>query len=212
MKKWKKWTIGITLTLTLTITVLYFIKQKQIRDFKLNYILAQHETKQSILDYATLKQIPGEILIAKDTSGYDNIFSLFAPGNIIVLDSNNKIVDCNFGNYNGTCYFDIAENICEDFDFSETKYNHKITDSTLVNTLKTSTIFLTNYSWNDTIKNDYTVIYCWAKWMKTSHTNEGSVQKIAECIKQNKSRKILLLSVNTDCVAPWYPMTAELPN
>ncbi len=212
MKKWKKWTIGITLTLTLAIAVLYFIKQKQIRDFKLNYILAQHETKQSILDYATLKQIPGEILIAKDTSGYENIFSLFAPGNIIVLDSNNKIVDCNFGNYNGTCYFDIAENICKDFDFSGTKYNHKITDSTLVNTLKTSTIFLTNYSWNDTIKNDYTVIYCWAKWMKTSHTNEGAVQKIAECIKQNKSRKILLLSVNTDCVAPWYPMTAELPN
>lgn len=212
MKKWKKWTMGIILTLVLAVTTLYFIKQKQISDYKLNYIPAQHETKQSILDYAALKAIPGEILIAKDTSGYDNIFDLFAPGNIIVLDSNNKIVDCNFGNYNGTCYFDIVDNICNDFDFSKSNYNHKITDSTFVNTLKTSTTFLTNYFWNDTIKNDYTVIYCWAKWMKSSYTNEGAVQKIADGLKNNKKRRVLLLSVNTDCVAPWYPITAELPN
>lgn len=212
MEKWKKWTLGICLTLLIAVTALYLIRQQQIKEYNLNYIPAQHETKQSILDYATLKGIPGEILIAKDTIGYENIFNLFAPGNIIVLDSNNNIVDCNFGNYQGSCYFDIAENICNNFNFTQSKYNHKIVDSILVNTLKSSTTFLTDYAWNDTIRNDYTVVYCWAKWMKSSHTNEGAVQKIAECIKNNKNIKALLVSVNTDCVAPWYPITAELPN
>jgi hypothetical protein len=213
MKTWKKWTLGIALTLIIAITVLYLIKQKQIREFRANFVPAQHETKQSMLDYAALSGIPGDILVAKDTVGYENIFDLFAPGNIIVLDANNNIVDCNFSDYHGSCYADIADYICNDFDFTKSKYDHKITDSTLVNRLKSSTVSLaTDSAWNETAKNDYTVIFCWAKWMKISHTNEGKVQKIGECIKNNTKYKIALVSVNTDCVAPWYPVTAELPN
>lgn len=212
MKKWKKWTVSILSILFIAILSLYFIRQKQINDFNLNYIGAKHENRQSILKYISKKNIPGEILIAKDTLAYERIFELFAPGNIIVLDSKNNIVDCNFGNYQGSCYSDIAEQICNDFSFLESEYNHKIVDSSLVNTLKSSTISLTTFSWDDFKEYDFTVIFCWAKWMKSSYTNEGAVQKIAECIKRNKTKKVLLLSVNTDCVSPWYPMSAKLPD
>lgn len=211
MKKWLKWTLGILLLLIITVFILFIIRKKQISEFKASYIPAQHETQQSILDFAQQHNIAGEILIARDTNAFEKVNHLFAPGNIFVLDSEMKIVDINYGNYQGSCYFDIADHICDNFNFSGSKYNHEITDTVFVHDLISSTTFLTNYSWDKVKGYDYIVCYCWAKWMKTSYTNEGAVQKIIRCIKENSKHKILLVSINSDCVAPWYPITTELP-
>ena len=211
MKKWVKWTLGIILFLVLTIVALYVIRLYQIKKFNENFIPAQHETQQSILDYARQKQLSGEILIAKDTTGFEKVAHLFAPGTIFVLDKQKKIVDINYGNYGGSCYFDIADHICDDFNFSKSKYNHKIVDTTFLSDLTTSTAFITNFTWDSARNYDYIVTFCWAKWDSTSYSNEGAVQKIINGIKSNTKRKVLLLSVNADCVAPWYPLDTELP-
>jgi len=211
MKKWKKWTLGILLTFALAILVLFAVGKYMQRAYAKNYVQPQHETKQSILDYAKEKGIPGEILFAKDTAAFAKVLKYFQPGTMIVLDSENKIVDMNAANHNGSCYFDIADDICNDFNFSKSKYDHKINDSTLVSRLKSNTTFLTNYAWQETNTYDYTIIFCWAKWMKTSYSNEGAVEKINNCIKKNTKLKVLLISVNSDCIAPWYPATVALP-
>mgnify|MGYP001627343454 CR=1 FL=1 len=210
MKAWKKWAIGIIATLAITVLALYVIKQRQISEFRSNFIAPQRETQQSILAYANEKGIPNKILVAKDTLAYEAIMDEFKPGTIFVLDKNQKIVDINYGNYNGSCYADIAENICNNFNFTGSKYNHKITDSTFVNKLKTSTVFLSQDYWRDLEGADYTVIFCWAKWMKTSCSNDGEVEKIRDCIQNNKNLKVALISVNTDYVEPWYPRTTEM--
>ncbi len=206
-----KWVLGIVLFLVATAAALYFVRLNQIKKFKASYIPAKHETQQSILDFAKQQNILGELLVAKDTIGYEKVFRLFAPGTIFIFDSKMNIVDINYGNYKGSCYFDIANYICDDFNFSHSKYNHKITDTTFVSDLKTSTTFITNFTWQQTQGYDYIVVFCWAKWMTSSYINEGAVQKITDCVMKNTKRKILLMSVSSDCVAPWYPVDAELP-
>jgi hypothetical protein len=211
MKKWIKWTLGILGTLILAIAVLSAVGAYMQYQYKKNYIQAKHESKQTLLNYSKLKGIPGEILIAKNAASYKIVSKYFQPGTIIVLDSKNKIVDINNSTYGGSCYFDIAKDICNNFNFKNSKYNHKIVDSVLVKRLKSNTLFLTDYSWEENNKYDYTIIFCWAKWMKTSYSNEGAVEEINDCIKNNPKLKVLLVSVNSDCVSPWYPITKELP-
>ena len=211
MKKGLKWLLGILLFLGIIVAALYVIRQNQIKTFNAKFIPAQYETQQSILAFAHEKSIPGEILVAKDTAGYATVRHLFSPGTIFILDAKMKIVDINYGNYKGSCYFDIAKYICDDFNFTKSKYTHAITDTSFISDLTTSTLFITDFTWEKAQGYDFIVCFCWAKWMITSYTNDGAVQQISDCIKKNTKRKILLVSVNSDCVTPWFPSTMALP-
>jgi hypothetical protein len=120
------------------------------------------------------------------------------------------VVQNNFTNDGGICYFDVNEAICKGFDFTKTK-NTNNRGPELFDSLINCTQNISGLKYSDNIKYDYIVVYSWVKFVQSSF-NEKQLD-FKKCININSTHpKILLLSINSDYCRNWYPREYDVPN